>query len=186
MSKVCDCHLSTDSIPAMAEVARLQAQAILALINRDAPGDHPVRPTTAHRPPVLSIPSSVPSGLLISSSTGSISIADWDAMSEARLRGVDTALKKIVDSAMIPSISWTNVGLIIQRELAAVGFVFNTVCDSTMYQEPGGWQVAQDKSLSDLVRMRGAMVDAGKELGRAMWVEEMLRIAVRLMELRGV
>lgn len=107
-------------------------------------------------------------------------------MSDARLRALDVALKKIVERAMISSISWNDVAVVIQEELATVGFVFNKTCDSVKYHSTGGWEVAKDKSLPDLVRLKGAARDARSAYGTYMWVDEMMRIAVRLMELRGM
>lgn len=175
-----------NTVPVMAEVARLQAEAILALLQRDNQVNYRSHPALVSRSPVPSIPTDLPTGMLISSSTGSISIADWEVMSEVRLRRLDTALKTIVDTAMVEGVSFPEVGLIIQRELEEAGFVFNTVCDTTKYQDTGGGKEAEDESLSDLVRVRAARRGAVAELGNAIWVEEMLRITVRLMELRGI
>lgn len=173
-----------------AEVARLQGEAVLVLLQRDNPTPnlavHHSPSVVSHQTPAQSSLGALPAGMLISEHVGSISIADWEALSEARLGALDGALKKIMERAMIPSISWKNVGLVIQEELATVGFVFNKTCDSIKYHSTGGWKVAEDKSLSDLVRIRGAARDASSWFGEAMWVDEMIRIAVRLMELRGI
>lgn len=107
-------------------------------------------------------------------------------MSEARLRGLDGALTKIVETALVSGVSWKQVADIVQRELAVVGFVFNTACDSTKYNEKGCGKESEDRSLSDIVRMRAAARGTTVNLGTAMWVDEIVKIAMRLMELRGV
>lgn len=166
-----------------ANVAHLQAEAILALLQRDTL--KPVVSVAQHTPAACS-PADIPTGMLINERVGSISIADWESMTEARLRRLDLALKKIVETAMVPSIAWKQVGVVIQSELASAGFVFSTVCDSTKYGDTGGWKEAENKALPDLVRVRGAARDAARAMGTYMWMEEMLRILVRLMELRGM
>lgn len=190
-----DCVYNSSSVTAVmaeaarlqSEVARLQAEAILALIKRDTL----IPPSPVHRHDAAPTQrttnaAELPDGMLISSSVGSISVADWDAMREARLRRLDSALTKIVAMALIPSVPWKQAAEIIQRELAAVGFVFNTVCDSTRYSEKDSGTESEDKSLSDIVRMRAAARGTTNALGTALWMNEMVMIAVRLMELRGV
>lgn len=170
-----------------ADVARLQAEAILALIQRG--NTAPTSPSNRY-PPALTqrqpTAADLPEGMLISGSVGSISVADWEAMSETRLRGLDSALSLIVETALLPGVTWNTVGEIIQGELAAAGFVFNTACDSTKYTEQGGGKESEDQSLSDIVRMRAAARGTKEALGASMWVDEMVRIALRLMELRGM
>lgn len=177
-------NTANDVSAVMAEVVRLQTQAILTLLQRDNPVTKPVvsqpsptQPSGAVQPPPVYV---------ISERIGSITLADWEGMSDARSRKLDLALKKIVDTALIPSISWKNVGLAIQRELAAVGFVFNTVTECTQFNYGGGWKDAENTALPDLVRMRAAAGDARKAAGSNVWVNEMVRVAVRLMELRGM
>lgn len=190
-----DCvHSSSSLTAAMAEaarlqadVARLQAEAILALIQRD--NLIPPSPIHHHDPAPTKRTTSaadLPDGMVISSSVGSISVADWEAMREARLRRLDGALAKITETALLSSVSWKQAADIIHRELAVVGFVFNTACDSTKYSEKDSGTESEDKSLSDIVRMRAAARGTTNALGMSMWVDEMVKIAVRLMELRGV
>lgn len=188
--KFFDAMLATAEVARLqAEVARLQAEAMLVLLQRANPipnlvAHHSI-PVVAQPTPAQASSGGVPAGMIICEQVGSISVADWEAMSDARLRALDGALRTIVERAMISKISWNNVGLVIQEELATVGFVFNKTCDSVKYHGTGGWKVAEDKSLPDLVRLRGAARDARSALGTYMWVDEMMRIAVRLMELRG-
>lgn len=168
----------------MAEVARLQAETILALIQRENPNPNAV--TCLRRGVEKPSPTELPPGMLINASIGSISLAEWDAMSEANLRGLDTALKKIVETALIPSIPWKTIGVNVQRELAAAGFVFHTAHETLVVDQTVSWKEAADKSLSDLVRIRAARTCARAAITQAVWVEELLGVTVRLMELRGM
>lgn len=183
-----DAMIATTEVARLqAEVSRLQAEAMLVLLQRANPTATPI---VCHSPPVIEQPpeslGAVPAGMLICEQVGSISVADWEAMSDDRLRALDGALKKIVERAMVSGISWNNVGVVIQEELATVGLVFNKTCNSVKYHGTGGWKVAEDKSLTDLVRLRGAARGATAAFGQYMWVDEMVRIAVRLMELRSM
>lgn len=186
--KFLDAMIATTEVARLqAEAARLQAEAMLVLLQRAGP----TATTIVHRSlPVIEPPQeglgAVPAGMLICEQVGSISVADWEAMSDDRLRALDGALKKIVERAMIPGISWENVAVVIQEELATVGFIFNKTCDSVKYHSTGGWSVAEDKSLTDLARLRGAARDARSAFGKYMWVDAMMRIAVRLVELRSM
>lgn len=170
-----------------AEVSRLQAETILLLLQpkRNVVTHHGqprIDPTT----PALSIPRDVPAGMLISETAGSISVAEWEALGEARLRELDTALEKIVATAMIVNIPWESVGVFIHTELAAVGFVFNGLGNNNDFDAIAEWQVAQNATLSNLVRVRAAADSARLTLINHQWMGDMLRIAVRLIELRGL
>lgn len=168
----------------MAEVARLQAETILALIQRGYPNPNAV--TCLHRSVAKTIATELPPGMLIHSSIGSISLVEWDAMSEANLRQLDTALRKIVETVLIPSITWKTIGIGIQRELAAAGFVFHTAHETLVIDQTVSWKEAADKSFSDLVRIRAARTSVRAAITQDVWVEELLGVAVRLMELRGM
>lgn len=174
----------------MAEVARLQAVTLLTLIQHNALTPNPVVPhsnlAVAHPPQAQSSPMDFPAAMIISENVGSISVAEWEGMSEDRLLGLDRALKAIIETTMVAGISWGDVAAKMQSELTTAGFVFNPACDSTKYPASGGWKDAENKSLSDMVRIRGAANDARTAFRTWSWVDAMVRITVRLMELRGM
>lgn len=170
-----------------AEVSRLQAETILLLLQpkRNVVTHHGqprVDPVTT----ALSIPRDVPAGMLISETAGSISVAEWEALGEARLRELDTALQRIVATALVVDIPWESVGVIIHTELAAVGLVFNNMSNNNDFNAIAEWQVAENTTLSNLVRVRAAADSARLTFINHRWMGEMLRIVVRLIELRGL
>lgn len=186
---------SNQATAAITEVARLQAHTVLAVVQRGTPDATPPVssrvPAPANDKPlpaakVIPAAKAIPTGLVISERVGSISVADWERMSNDRFSNLDRALRRIVTKTMVPGAAWDQTGVTIQRELAAVGFVFKTQQELSPVNEEMGWHKAENSGLSDLVRMRAA-VDVGRsELGGHWWVDEMTRIVVRLMELRGL
>lgn len=170
-----------------AEVSRLQAETILLLLQpkRNVVTQHG-QPRVDPATRALSIPQDVPEGMLISEPAGSISVAEWEALGEARLRELDTALEKIMATAMIVNIPWESVGVTIHTELAAAGFVFNNMGNNNDFDGIAEWQVAQNPTLSNLVRVRAAADSARLTFVNHRWMGEMLRIVVRLIELRGL
>lgn len=181
---------ANEATAAMAEVARVQAHSVLAVVQRDnlqqkLDTAEPALAQAETAPPQTS-ERDISAGMVISSRVGSISTKDWEEMSSDRLRDLDRVLRKIVDTALVSKVSWSDVGKIIQRELATIGFVFSTVYECPHFTDGRDVRDAEDKTLPDLVRMRSA-VDLGKRISdRNMWVGEMARITLRLMELRNM
>lgn len=124
--------------------------------------------------------------MIVSENAGSISVADWETLSEARLRDLDTALQRIVGTTMVVNIPWESVAVNIHRELATAGFVFKAMGNNNDFDAIAVWNVAQDPTLSNLVRVTAAADSARLTLDNHRWMGEMLRIVVRLMELRGM
>lgn len=171
---------ANDASATMAEVARVQAHAILAMTERNSPKTQPSVPATA--------PAHTHSRSenVISERVGSISVEHWKGMSNESLGDLDRALKKLVTTTAL-EISWNEIGLIIHRELAAVGFIFKTVEECLPKSISRDWAVAQNTSLSDLVRMTAVASASRYETDTSRWwADEMVRIVVRLMELRGM
>lgn len=67
-----------------------------------------------------------------------------------------------------------------------VGFVFKTESELSAINDSRDWKLAENSGLSDLVRMRAATSAARADLGSNWWADEMVRIVVRLMELRDM
>lgn len=178
---------SNETTLALAKTAQVQAETILLLLQPQRNVvTHYGQPRVDTAAPALSTPQDVPEGMLISEPAGSISVAEWEALGEARLRELDTALEKIVATAMIVNIPWESVGVTIHTELAAVGFVFNNMGNNNDFDAIAEWGVAQNATLSKLVRVRAAADSARLTAVNHRWMGEMLRIVVRLIELRGL
>lgn len=163
---------------ALVEVARVQAHALLALIEHNQPS---VAVLASPQPRAREI-----HAMVISERVGSISVEHWEGMSKERLGDLDRALKRIIDTVMVPIIPWTQIAGTIHSELAAVGFRFKTAGECLPLNEHGDWDEAANATLSRLVRSRAAASAARSDAGTSWWVDEMMRILVRLIELRGM
>lgn len=180
---------------AITEVARLQAHAVLAVVQRE---NSDPTPTISSSVPVQGNDKAIPAaeviptakatlaGMVISERVGSISVVDWERMSTDNMSDLDRALRRIVKKTMVPGVDWGETGATIQRELAVAGFGFKTAGELTTLDEGRDWVIAENVGLSDLVRMRAAVSAARSDLGSDWWADEMVRIVVRLMELRGL
>lgn len=193
----CDCHTAADATiqlaslirtaneatAAIAEVARVQANTVLVVLQREN-----IQPRLLMAAPVLAHTkiTGVHNGLAISERVGSITLAEWEGMTEEQSYNLDQALKRIVKEALIPAIDWNGTGVIIQRELAKVGFRFKTAVECPTLQGVGDWNDAENTALSDLVRVRATRNAARSCVGLGWWTDEMVRIVLRLMELRGL
>lgn len=169
---------TNDAMAALVEVVRVQANALLTLIE--------------HNKPLVAVPaSSQPRGreihgMVISERVGSISVEHWEEMSKDSLGDLDRALERIIDTVMISSISWNQIANTIHSELAAVGFRFKTAGECLPLNQDRDWAEAATAKLSRLVRARAAASAARSDAGTSWWVDEMMRILVRLIELRGM
>lgn len=109
-------------------------------------------------------------------------------MSDDRLQELDRVLEKLIDTTMLSGIGWQGTAGIVRDELAAVGFVFQTIEQCLTSDTARDWGMARDRALPRLVRMR-AVASASRpaqDEPQWGWVDEIMRILVRLMELRGM
>lgn len=166
----------------LAEAVRVQSQTILGLIERDS--QKPEKSIIALAPPKTT---HARGGMVISERVGSISVEQWDGMSHGRLQELDRVLEKSIDTTMLSGIGWVPAAVIVPDELAAVGFVFKTWEECLTSDTARDWTVAGDRTLPHLVRMR-AVASASRpgQDDPQWWVDEIMRIVVRLMELRGM
>lgn len=107
-------------------------------------------------------------------------------MSNESLGDLDQALKKLVNTTTL-EISWRELGLMIHRELAAVGLTFKTAEECLQKDISRDWTVAQNTPLPDPVKMRAVASAPRHETNTSRWwKDEMVRIVVQLMEFRGM
>lgn len=165
----------------LAEAVRVQSQTILALIERD--NQKPEKSIIALAPPEPNHRG----GMVISERVGFISVEQWDGMSDGRLQELDRVLKKIMDTTMLSGIGWVGPAVVVRDHLAAVGFVFKTWEECLTPDLARDWTMAGETALPYLVRMRAvASASRPAQDGPQWWADEMMRIVVRLMELRGM
>lgn len=189
-------HTSNQLTAAITEVARVQAHAVLSVVQRESadpgrtlpslvtPQTNDTTPQTNDTP--IPAANEFPTGMIISERVGSISVAQWIRMSNDNLNDLDAALNRIVSKTMIQDGEWDKTGIIIQAELAAVGFVFKAESELSEVNGTRDWELAENTGLPGMMRMRAAASAARSDLGSVWWADEMVRIVVRLMELRGM
>lgn len=170
-----------DTIATLVEAVRVQSHAILALIERGSP-----KPEQS----IISLPSPKTNprcGTVISERVGSISVEQWDGMSNERLIELDCVLKNLVDTTLLTGKSWLDLAMLVRRDLARVGFAFKTEGECGSADGLRDWEVAGNKALPYLVRMRTlASLSMPTKDGAQWWADEMMREVLRLMELRGI
>lgn len=200
----CVCHTAVDNptqllvnllqtsnqlTAAITEVARVQAHAVLTVVQRESADPSPTLSslvTSKTNDKEIPAANVFPTGMLISERVGTLSVAQWVGMSNDNLNDLDAALKRIVTQTMVHNGEWSKTGTIIQRELAAVGLVFKTESELSEVKGSRDWKLAENVGLPGLMRMRAAASAARSDLGSVWWADEMVRIAVRLMEFRGM
>lgn len=123
--------------------------------------------------------------LVISERVLSITLEQWEAISEERLRELDGVLSRIVTRACIEAITWGTISSIIRDELAAFGFNFTPAMNFSAKRLPGDWVRVADAEVGDLARIRAVGAASRGELGSQWHLDEMIRVVQRLMELRG-
>ncbi|KAL0635439.1 hypothetical protein Q9L58_005647 [Maublancomyces gigas] len=170
-----------DTMATLAEAVRVQSHAILALIERGSP-----KPEQ----PVIALPSpktNTRGRTVISERVGSISVEQWDDMNNDQLIELDCVLKNLVDTTLLSGKSWGELAMFVRRDLAGVGFAFKSEDECGSADTPMDWQLVGNKSLPYLARMR-SVASASKPTGDGAqwWADEMMRVVVRLMELRGI
>lgn len=165
----------------MAEVVRAQSQALIAIVVRDNPQHHPA-PLTLTQPN----PNSA-GAMVINERVGSISVAQWEGMSDVRLRELDRILTNVVNMTLKESTGLMHIARTARADLAFLGLVFKSVGECLTLNNPRDWARARDTSLPELVRMM-ALASASRPAkdGCEWWIDEMMRVVVRLMELRGM
>lgn len=102
-------------------------------------------------------------------------------MSDGDLEDLDRVLKKTVNISFMGT--WMDLAVRIHAELAAVGLVFKTVDECLPPNTSRDWKVADNTALGELVRMRAVASASRGDDKTKWWVDEMVRIVVRLMEL---
>lgn len=120
---------------AIAEALRVQSHALLAVVERDNLKPQPA--TLAPAPPNTN-----PYGgilMVISERVGSISVEQWNGMSDGDLEDLDRVLKKTVNRSHLGT--WMESGVRIQAELAAVGLVFKTVDECLPLNTSRDWKI---------------------------------------------
>lgn len=187
MQHLVDLVKTANNATAMAEVVRAQSQALIAVVEHNNP--------TAQPAPLTLAPSNlnfyggtvISGGMVLNERVGSISVTEWDEMSDDRLMELDRVLKNLIDTVML-----ANTGPILRAgtvriQLATVGFVFQGLSEWLGRNKERDFAVARDTSLPHLVRMRAA-ASAWRPVqdDSQWWVDEMMRVVVRLMELRGM
>lgn len=165
---------------ALAEVVRAQSQALVAVVERNNPQPNPATP-------IMAQPDTKPvDGMVISERIGSISVAQWDEMSDDQLRTLDQILEGVANMILLENIGSMNIARAVRTDLASMGLVFKNLSECLPLNRPRDWALARDRSLPELVRMR-AVASASRPTkdGSEWWIDEMMRVVVRLMELRG-
>lgn len=72
-------------------------------------------------------------------------------------------------------------------DLSRLGFDFVTLDECAAWEVAADWMLTRDRALSLLGRMETAAGIVGQDDGGpGWWVDEILRIVVRLMQLRGM
>lgn len=187
---------ATDATKAIAEVAQLQARAEASCreveamsLNTKTMNDSTTVASTQTGPEKRAGQAGMtaPGALVISERVGSITLEEWEGMSEGRLKKLDDALKRIITGITVPPAinSWENIATVIHQELSKAGLQFAAVGDFDTYLATQDWDVAENVSSPDLARIR-SVVKASKVQGGKHWYpDEMVRIVQRLMELRG-
>lgn len=123
---------------------------------------------------------------MISNHAGSISVEQWDAMSEDRLLELDRVLRKTIDKTVSINLSWSDMAVIVRNDLETIGLVFKTLemCQST--DDDLDWDSIKNAALPDLVRMRAVVRQSTMGGGPRWWVAEIMSVVLQLMELRGM
>lgn len=170
-----------DTMATLVDAVRVQSHAILALIERGSP--KPEQCIIALPPPKTNPRCDT----VISERVGSISVEQWDGMSNDQLIELDCVLKNIINTTLVEGGAWTELAINIHRDLAKVGFAFKTEAECGSVDISRDWRVAKNNALPHLVRMR-ALASASKPTmdGDQWWVDEMIRVVVRMMELRRI
>lgn len=190
----CQCHAkntdlllqimktTADTTWALAEEVRLKAKAKAAEATRQTSDSTVVGPEQSPgRSGVTGIGAKV-----ISERVGSISLKEWDALSEERLRVSDDTLNRIVTKISAPgnSISWVAIGATIHQELATFGFHFDTSESYAAGHKTRTWTESRVVALRPRARIMIGSEACRAELGTGWYTDEMIRIVHRLMELR--
>lgn len=107
-------------------------------------------------------------------------------MSDDSFRELDRILKNVVNMTLQESTGLMHIARTARADLACIGLVFKSVGECPTLNNPREWVRARDASLPQLVRMR-ALASASRSAkdGCEWWIDEMMRVVVRLMELRG-
>lgn len=172
---------ATDTSTVLAEAVRTQSQCILALLSRDGPGPQ-VPPVIAVAAPEVSPRCDT----VLSERIGSISLAQWEAMDDAALLALDEVLMRVVDSPKFSTHTMFKLAVLVRNALATVGLEFKRVDECDGLDAARDFAVLGDKTLPVLVRMKAAASAARPGDDCERWAEEVMRVVVRLMELRGM
>lgn len=120
-----------------------------------------------------------PVQFVINERVGKITIAEWDALGSERIALLIVILRGITNEVAIPSISWEEIGYIIQRRLAEFGFVFLRRDEMDVRKKWGEAIKGDDKK-----SIAAAILDCHTaSLGYGWYTNEMLRVWNRLMEI---
>lgn len=166
--------IPNDTTAVLAHAVRAQSEAILSLLSRADPPPIPA-PSPTHR-----------CGTVISERIGCITVEQWDGLSQASLAQLDYVLMKTIDPPVFSN-SWLKLAGIIRDDLAAIGFVFKTVEQCSQFDPTAEYGVVKNLQLPALVRMRAAVMSSRPtQDSHQWWVDEVMRIVLRLMELRGM
>lgn len=166
---------ANDTTAVLADAVRAQSQAILSLLSRPTPPPTPT-PNPNHR-----------CSTVISERIGSITVEQWDGLSPTVLAQLDYILMKPIDPPLYSANSWYALAVLIRNDLAAIGLVFKTFDQCSQFDPSADGKLAKNVQLPALVRMRAA-VSASRPAqdGNRWWADEVMRIVLRLMELRGM
>lgn len=119
--------------------------------------------------------------LVVNGPPGSITLQEWEAMSDEKLQRLDGALRNIVQRICIFGINWEAIGKIIDEELAPFGFA----AEKDIPVNKASWDRVADGCSSDLGRIISMMDCCRNDCTDKWYPNEMLQVVRRLMELRS-
>lgn len=108
-------------------------------------------------------------------------------MSDDRLRELDRILRNVVNMTLQESTGLMHIAWTARAELASIGLVFHSGGECLPLNNTRDWARARNTLLPELVRMRAlASASRPSKDGCEWWIDEIMRVVVRLMELRGM